>query len=271
MFEILKDQNANSTELAETYVQAKKLEEDLSTEKLEIHQKLMELQVASFNAKPDKKLLSLKTEMDALIIRLDACRFGREQLKTRIADRLKVEARGRLEVIDQELSSLSSEEKELNQKYLDSAARTAVIRESIRGQALSHDTRGNYQTSIPNLEIKLHLMDLEDGKFYSERVEYYRTKSGPQTFSDSVRGRQSDLSQERDRLEKSLQSEPLKNAEELLSKLIPPKPEPEPAVEGRKTQTFFKDYSNLAPDYEEGQELPFKGVGEVLHDRQEMT
>jgi len=95
MFSILKNRNATSTELAETYIQAKKLAEDLSTEKSEIHQKLMELQVDSFDKKPSRELQSLKVKMDNLNIRIEGCKFGREQLKNRLGEVLQKEAKQR--------------------------------------------------------------------------------------------------------------------------------------------------------------------------------
>lgn len=271
MFKILKDQKATSKDLAETYVQATALEEALSTEKMEIHQKLMELQVDSFDRKPSRELLSVKTEMDALIIRLEACRFGQEQIKSRLGKVLQKEAALRLERIKEELASLSSEEKEIQEAFLSAAAKAAVLKEQIKGRSLLSDSRGYVTAGVPSLKVELHLLDGSDGAFYSQEVKRFRQESA-QDFSQTIRGQRDDLIQERGKLERLLSGDPIKNAEELLNKLIPSKPEPETEPEGRKTTTFIKDYDKIGGvDYGLGQELPFKSVDEILRAREEMT
>ena len=226
----------------------------------------MAAQMESF-AKPTKEFVSAKKKLDDISTRIEGCEFGRQQLKARIADRLGLEAKQRLEQIEEELATISDKEKELNQKYLDSAARTAVIRESIRGLTLSHDTRGNYQTSTPSLKVELHLMDLKDGEIYSDRVEHYRREMQVGSFGGTIRGRQDDLTQERNRLERSLQSDPLANAEELLNRLNPPAPEPAVVAESSKShpvyesKVFERDYGNeeTSPEYDR-KRSPARGI-----------
>ena len=268
MFSILKNRNASVRDLTAAYTQAMKFEEKLRTEQTQAKRDLVSLQLECLEKKPSKDFLSAKDRLDNISSKIEAVQFGREELRARIADRLGVEARERLEIIEQELKSLAAKEEELNQKFLDSAARTAVLKEQIKGQALSHDSRGNYQVTTPSLEVKLHLMDMGDGKIYSERIEYYRKESPAQSFSDSVRGKQSGLTEERMKLEKMLATAPAEEAQRLLNKLIPP-PAPEPAEpESRKTSEFTVDYDKIGgPDYGDGENLPYRGVGEILHDR----
>ena len=267
MFSILRNPEATSTELAQAYVKAMTFEETLRTEQTQAKKDLVSAQLECLEKKPSKDFLSAKDRLENISSKIDAVQFGRKEIKARIAGRLQVESQERLKIIDQELESLSSEEKTLNQKYLDSAARTAVIRESIRGQALSHDSRGNYQATTPSLEIRLHLMDLKDGKIYSDRVEHYRKELQVGDFSRSIRGRESGLVEERTELE-GLQGNPAEKVQKLLNKLNPP-PTPEPAEpESRKTSEFTIDYDKVGPvDYGEGEPLPYKGINEVLHDR----
>ena len=277
MFKILKNQNATSTDLAETYIRAVELGEKLTAEKGEIHKKLMELQVAaSFDAKPDKKLLSLKTQMDALIIQLDACRFGQQQLKTRIGEALQKEAQDRLEEIEKELSNVSTEEKELRRLFLSTAAKAAILQERIKGRSLLSDSQGRVTAGIPSLKVELHLLDGSDGAFYSQEVKRFRQESPAQSFSQTITGRRDILVQERGKLEKSLQGEPVEEAERLLTRLIPPPPsEPAEVASSQpkshpayRSKPFEKDYDKIGPvDYGEGESLPYKGINEVLRDR----
>ena len=86
MFKILKDQNATSTELAEAYVGAKKLEEDLSTEREKAYEALMAAQVECFSAKPTKEFASAKKNLDDISTRIEGCRFGQVQIKDRLGE-----------------------------------------------------------------------------------------------------------------------------------------------------------------------------------------
>jgi len=273
MFSILKNPEATSEELAKTYGQSAMLQETLESEKMKIHEKLMELQVEAFGKKQSKKIQSVKEEMDNINIRIEGCKFGQQQIKNRIAERLHVEAKQRLEEIEQELSEISGEKRQINQEFLNFAAKAAVLREKLKGITLTHDCKGNYQPCVPSLEVRISLMDQNDGEFYSKCVEHYRREIGVGDFSQTLRGRESILSDERERLEKLLQSGPEGAAQDLLDKLCPPRQEPEPQAppdepESRKTSEFTIDYDKIGgPDYEEGPALPYRGVGEILAER----
>lgn len=274
MFEILKDSEANVKDLTAAYLQAMKFEEILKTEQTEVKKDLVSSQLDCLQKKPSKVFLSAKEQLGNISTKIEAVRFGREELKTKIADRLGVEAKQRLEQIKEELELVASEEKELQASFLSMAAKAAVLRESIQGQALSHDTRGNYQVTTPSLEVKLHLMDLEDGKIYSDRVEHYRKELQVGSFGGTIRGRRDDLVGERDQLERLLSGDPLQNAQGLLDKLIPPASEAEKMAEPPKShpsyesKAFVRDYGNgQGPDYEDGPPLPYRSVGEIVAER----
>jgi hypothetical protein len=270
MFKILKNPEATSTELADVYVGAERLEETLAGEKSKVYEALMAAQIECFdNEKPTREFLSAQKRLETINTKIEGCRFGRRQIKNRLGERLQVESQERLEVIGKELDAVTAEEKTLKGQYLDACALAALTQEQIRGAETSYN--GSVLVRLtPDPKFNFQLLSGEEQVYYSTKVEEIRQESGTQDFSGTIAGRRSSLVEEQGRIERLLESDPLANAEELLSRLIPSKPEPTPEPEVRKTQTFFKDYSNLAPDYEEGQELPFKGVGEVLHDRQEM-
>ena len=273
MFSILKNPEASSEELAEAYANALKFEEKLEAEKVEAKNEMLSLQIGCLEGKPTKEFLKAKNKLDGISGKLEAVQFGREQLKTRIGERLRVEAQERLEEIEQELSEISGEKRQINQEFLNFAAKAAVLREKLKGITLTHDCKGNYQPCVPSLEVRISLMDQNDGEFYSKCVEHYRREIGVGDFSQTLRGRESILSDERERLEKLLQSGPEGAAQDLLDKLCPPRQEPEPQAppdepESRKTSEFTIDYDKIGgPDYEEGPALPYRGVGEILAER----
>lgn len=270
MFSILKNPEAASKDLAEVYVGAERLEETLSGEKSEAYEALMAAQIECFdNEKPTREFLSAQKRLETINTKIEGCKFGREQLKNRLGERLQVEIKQRLEQITKELASLSSEEKEIQEAFLSTAAKAAVLKEQIKGRSLLSDSQGFVTAGVPSLKVEIHLLDGIDGAFYSERIKHYRKELQVGDFSRSITGRRDDLVQERGKLERSLQSDPLKSAEELLNRLIPP-PAPEPAAtEARKTQTFIQDYDRIGPvDYGTGRELPYRGVGEIVAERE---
>ncbi|MCD6297337.1 MAG: hypothetical protein J7M30_09300, partial [Deltaproteobacteria bacterium] len=107
MFSILKNPEATSEELAEAYANALKFEEKLEAERVEAKNEMLSLQISCLEGEPTKKFLKAKNRLDAISGKVEAIQFGRQELKTRIADRLQVEARQRLEEIEQELSEIS--------------------------------------------------------------------------------------------------------------------------------------------------------------------
>lgn len=271
MFEILKDSNASVEDLTAAYTQAMTFEKKLEGEKAEAHRALMIEQRDCLDpgTKPSKKLTAAKERLENISSKIEAVQFGMEELKARIADRLQVESQERLKQIAKELSAVSSEEERLQKEFLSLAAGAVVIQEKIKGQSLLSDSRGYVTAGIPSLKVELHLLDGSDGTFYSQEVKRFRQESGAQSFSETITGRRDDFVQEQAKLEKMLSADPAEEVERLLDKLDPPAPTPEPTEpEPRKTSEFTIDYDRIgAPDYGEGERLPYKGINEVLHDR----
>ncbi|MCK4425155.1 MAG: hypothetical protein KAV69_00285 [Deltaproteobacteria bacterium] len=269
MFEILKDSEASVESLSRAYVEAMTFEKKLEGEKAEAHRALMieQRDYLDPGTKPSKKLIAAKDRWQDTCNKIEAVPYGKGELKARIADRLGVDAKQRLEQITKELAAVSSEEKELREAFLSMAAKAAVLKEQIKGRSLLSDSQGRVTSGVPSLKVELHLLDGADGAFYARQIERFRQESG-QDFSETIRGRRDTLVLERAELKESLQSNPAEEAQRLLDKLIPP-PTPEPAEpESRKTSEFTIDYDKIGgPDYGEGEPLPYKGINEVLHDR----
>ena len=267
MFKILKNMEASSGELAEAYANTLKIEGKLESERAEAKHEMLSLQVEAFG-KQNKKLQAVKAKMDDLGLRIEALHYGQQELKTRIADRLQVEARQRLEEIEGELDSLAIEERKFQEAFLSMAAEAVVLKEKIKGRSLLSDSQGAVTAGIPSLKVELHLLDSRDGAFYSQEVKRFRQEIGAQNFSETIWGRRDNLVQESDRLERRLSGDPQEAAEELLNRLIPsPAPEPD-EPKSRKTSEFTIDYDKIGgPDYEEGPSLPYRGVSEIISER----
>ncbi len=162
-----------------------------------------------------------------------------------------------MEEIEQELSEISGEKRRIKQEFLNSAAKAAVLREKLKGITLTHDCKGNYQPCVPSLEVKINLMDQNDGKFYSKCVEHYREEIGVKSFSETIAGKESVLSDEREKLEKLLQSDPEEAAQDLLNRLCPQKQTTEkPAADEKPkthpaypTKAFERDYDKITVEY----------------------
>jgi len=258
MFKILENPEASSEELAEAYANALKFEEKLEAEKVEAKNEMLSLQIGCLEGKPTKEFLKAKNKLDGISGKLEAIQFGRQELKARIADRIRLEGRQRLEEIEQELSEISCEKRRINQEFLNFAAKAAVLREKLKGITLTHDCKGNYQPCVPSLEVKINLMDQNDGGFYSKCVEHYRKEIGVKSFSATIAGKESILFDEREKLEKLLQTDPEGAAQDLLNRLCPQKRQPaEEPAENEKPKThpaypskaFERDYSKITVEY----------------------
>ena len=257
MFKILENPEASSEELAEAYANALKFEEKLEAEKVEAKNEMLSLQISCLEGEPSKKFLKAKDKLDAISGKVEAIQFGRQELKARIADRIRLEGRQRLEEIEQELSEISCEKRRINQEFLNFAARAAVLREKLKGISLSHDCKGNYQPCVPSLEVKINLMDQSDAQIFLKCVEHYRSELTVGDFSQTLRGRESFLADEREKLEKLLQSDPEEAAQDLLNRLCPQKQTIEKPAENEKPKThpaypskpFERDYDRISAEY----------------------
>ena len=257
MFKILQNPKATSTQLRETYIEAEKFVKALSIEKEREYKALMVAQVECFSAKPTKEFLTAKKKLDDISTRIEGCRFGQEQIKARLGEVLQKEAKQRLGEIEQELSEISCEKRRINQEFLNSAAKAAVLREKLKGITLTHDCKGNYQPCVPSLEVKINLMDQSDAQIFLKCVEHYRSELTVGDFSQTLRGRESFLADEREKLEKLLQTDPEGAAQDLLNRLCPQKQTIEKPAENEKPKThpaypskpFERDYDRISVEY----------------------
>jgi len=258
MFKILENMQASSEELAKTYVQAMAFEKKFEAERVEAKNEMLSLQIGCLEGKPTREFLKAKDKLDGISGKLEAVQFGRQEIRARIANRLQVEARQRFEEIEQELSEISGEKQRINQEFLNLAAKAAVLREKLKGITLTHDCKGNYQPCVPSLEVKINLMDQSDAQIFLKCVEHYRSELTVGDFSQTLRGRESFLADEREKLEKLLQSDPEEAAQDLLNRLCPQKRQPaEEPAENEKPKThpaypskaFERDYSKITVEY----------------------
>ena len=256
MFQILKDPEASSEDLGRAYIEAEQIRQELEEAKGQAYEHLMDLQkdLLGPGGKPCRELKTVRGKFEDLAIRCDACTHGLEQLRSRIGERLEMEAKERLAAIGKELKELQGEKRQLYETFLDAAARVVVLKEELDWRELVYSSQtGACGEAVPKLKVETHVMSSDMIELFIGRVKKYREESSVQSFADSLKGRQSFLSDEETRLQDLLQGfDPDVEVQRFLDRFKPKQEEAGPL--------------ELEPERKRSSPVPESLTGDVLVD-----
>lgn len=140
MFKVLHNPEATCKQLANAHKQAVEAEQGLKTEQERAYTALLDIQKNHLaDSKESKQVKDALAAYEIYKIKHESCLYGMEQLKTKMVERLPVEAKQRIEQIEAETEILLSRKKELHEKYLLAVAETELILNKIEGRPLMYN------------------------------------------------------------------------------------------------------------------------------------
>lgn len=274
MFEALKKSDASVDELATAFVESEALEGRLQEETERLYLNLMEIQKDFLEPgqEASKELKDARAEFQDATIRLDAVRHGQDKLKSRIAERLPIEAEQRLSDIDILYEGLDKDRDRLFKEFLKVVAKAVAIKEEIEWREFYPGPDGEYKERLPSIALDYNLMDEAQVQFLIKHIERYRAKSSVQSRAESIKGKQEDLSGEIGKLQNMMDEfKPELEVENVLNKFRPTEPEEAESQEtqqqeGEKNTTSGLSYDHdVKPDYgDDNREFIDGGVGFVV-------
>ncbi len=227
---VLNDQNATADELARAFVSFEQCELTLIGEAEKIRARVIDLQtqlMAGATQDVSKALKSAKIELEDVMLQAEACRDAQTKLKERLGTKILQEKQERVAEIEKEWNRLETERVALFREFLRQAAKAAVLLEQASSrEPYVHGTEIRFRTPVPKIDFDL--LDQQEAIFYREEVAQARKGATPMP---GIRDRQHDLSEERYRVEKSIEGYDSEKAVREALKATGSKQFPDPVPE----------------------------------------
>ena len=172
MFKLLHNPEATCKQLANAHKQAAQAEQGLKTERDRAYTALLDIQKNHLaDSKESKQVKDVLAAYEIYKIKHESCLYGMEQLKTKMVERLPVEAKQRIEQIEAETEILLSRKKELHEKYLLAVAETELILNKIEGKPLTYNkSTAEYVTGALR-GVNIVTMSSEDMVFIKQAMK----------------------------------------------------------------------------------------------------